>query len=235
MTSHTFVLVHGAWHGGWCWRRVIALLQAQGHRVFAPTLSGLGARSHLAAMPIDLDTHIADVVNEMRWEELDGVVLCGHSYGGMVISGVAEKMERAISSIVFLDAFLPDDGQSLFDIAPSTTRAAMDQAIAKGERMLPPRPAAFFKVNDKDQAWVDAMCTPQPLATFTQRLKLTGAHDRIGKKAYVRAPLYPNEKFNDAAARVRDDRAWRFYEVPCGHDVMVDMPERLTEILLEVA
>ena len=104
----TFVLVHGAWHGAWCWRRVARVLTRSGHEVFAPTLTGLAERSHLLSPAIDLDTHILDVVNEMKWQELNDVVLVGHSYGGMVISGVAEKMERAISSVVLVDSFLPE-------------------------------------------------------------------------------------------------------------------------------
>jgi pimeloyl-ACP methyl ester carboxylesterase len=104
----TFVLVHGAWHGGWCWRRVADRLRHDGHAVFTPTLTGLGERSHLLQPGIDLATHVADVVNLMQWERLSEVVLCGHSYGGFVISGVAEQMSAAIRAIVFLDAFLPN-------------------------------------------------------------------------------------------------------------------------------
>jgi thioesterase domain-containing protein len=106
----TFVLVHGAWHGAWCWRRVARLLTRAGHEVFTPTLTGLAERSHLLTHAINLDTHIFDVVNEMKWQELSNVVLVGHSYGGMVISGVTEKMERAILSFVMLDAFMPENG-----------------------------------------------------------------------------------------------------------------------------
>jgi pimeloyl-ACP methyl ester carboxylesterase len=106
----TFVLVHGAWHGGWCWRRVADILIKAGHRVYTPTLTGLGERSHLAHGNINLSTHVTDVVNVLKWERLEGVVLCGHSYGGFVISGVAEKMQDAIASIVFLDALVPEHG-----------------------------------------------------------------------------------------------------------------------------
>ena len=105
--AKTFVLVHGAWHGGWCWRRVSDLLERQGHKVFTPTLTGLGERSHLMSKEIRLATHITDVVNHLKWEGLEGVVLCGHSYGGMVVSAVAEQMADKIASIVLLDAFVP--------------------------------------------------------------------------------------------------------------------------------
>ena len=109
-------LVHGAGHGGWCWQRVADRLTAKGHRVFAPTLTGLGERSHLLNDKIDLTTHISDIVNEIKWKDLDQIVLVGHSYGGMVITGVAEQLVSRIASIVYLDAFLPGDGQSVTDV-----------------------------------------------------------------------------------------------------------------------
>jgi pimeloyl-ACP methyl ester carboxylesterase len=230
----TFVLVHGAWHGAWCWRRVARLLTHAGHEVFTPTLTGLCERSHLLTPAVDLDTHILDVVNEMKWEQLNNVVLVGHSYGGMVISGVAEKMEKAIGSLIMLDAFMPQDGQSVVDMQTPAMRDTIVAAERSGATTLPPRAAEFFKVNEKDRAWVDAQCTPHPIQCFLQKLALTGARERIGKKAYIRAAAYPSPYFDAglASARVKN---WRTYEVPCGHDVMLDMPERLTEILQEVA
>src|SRR5215469_5433201 len=114
--GYTFVLVHGAWHGGWCWQRVADRLRSGGHSVFTPTLTGLGERSHLLREGIDIGTHIADVVNVMKWEQLTDVVLCGHSYGGFVISGVAEQMAPAIRSVVFLDAFVPNDGDTTLSL-----------------------------------------------------------------------------------------------------------------------
>jgi pimeloyl-ACP methyl ester carboxylesterase len=234
-TAKTFVLVHGAWHGGWCWRRVSDLLERQGHKVFTPTLTGLGERSHLMRADIRLATHITDVVNVLKWESLSDVVLCGHSYAGMVISGVAEPMGPAIAALVFLDAFVPQDGDAMVDLTSAATRDALRQTAEKGEIGIPPRPAAAFAVNEKDRAWVDAMCTPQPIATFTDKIALTGARERVRKKAYIRARDYPNPGFDQAYARLKADPAWRTYELPCGHDVMVDLPERLTEILLEVS
>lgn len=234
-TPTTFVLVHGAWHGGWCWRRVADLLQTKGHKVFTPTLTGLGERSHLLRERINISTHVTDIVNVMNWEGLDNVVLCGHSYGGMVVSGVAEQIAGKIASIVFLDAFVPQDGDSMVAITNQPVRDALKAAVDRGALGVPPRPAAAFLVNEKDRAWVDAMCVPQPVGCFTEKMKITGARDRIAKKAYVRAGAYPNPGFDAAMARVQADKSWRVYDVPCGHDVMVDMPERLMEILLEAA
>ena len=231
----TFVLVQGAWHGGWCWRRVADLLEKQGHKVFAPTLTGLGERSHLLRAGINVSTHVTDIVNVLKWERLTNVVLCGHSYGGLVVSGVAEQMAEKIGSIVFLDAFLPENGDSMAELTSQAVRDQLTSASERGELGVPARSAAAFLVNEKDQAWVDSLCVPQPIGTMTEKLKLTGARERIGKKAYIRAAAYPNPGFDKAYARVKADHAWRSHEVPCGHDVMVDMPQRLAEILLEVA
>ena len=232
---HTFVLVHGAWHGGWCWQRVADRLRTGGHAVFTPTLTGLGERAHLLSPGIGLDTHIADVVNAMTWEGLDDVVLCGHSYGGFVISGVAEKMGSAIRSLVFLDAFMPRDGEAVQDLTSAAVRDTIAAAVHRGDLGIPPRPAEAFGVNPADRAWVDRLCVPQPIATFTDRIRLTGAVDRVARKTYVRAGSYANPGFDRALEAIKSDPSWRTYAVACGHDVMVDAPERLCEILLEAA
>jgi pimeloyl-ACP methyl ester carboxylesterase len=233
--AYTFVLVHGAWHGGWCWQRVADRLRGGGHAVFTPTLTGLGERSHLLRAGIDLTTHVTDVVNVIKWEELNDVVLCGHSYGGMVISGVADQMAAAIRSIVFLDAFVPKNGEAAQDLTSSAVVEMACAAMARGEITMPPRPAEAFGVNAADRAWVDRLCVGQPIGTFTQKLTLTGARDRIARKSYIRAASYANPGFDRALATARADPSWRTYEVSCGHDVMIDAPDRLTEILLEAA
>jgi pimeloyl-ACP methyl ester carboxylesterase len=233
--AHTFVLVHGAWHGGWCWRRVADRLRGGGHNVFTPTLTGLGERSHLMGAGIDLKTHIADVVNVMRWEGLSDVVLCGHSYGGFVISGVAEAMAPSIRSIVFLDAFVPGNGDTVHDLTAPAVRDAVSTATKRGDLVISPRAAEAFGVNAADRAWVDRLCVGQPIGTFTDKIALTGARDRIARKSYIRAKSYPNPGFDRAYNALKSDPSWRTYEVACGHDVMVDNPDRLTEILLEVA
>jgi len=233
--SDTFVLVHGAWHGGWCWQRVADRLRNGGHKVFTPTLTGLGERAHLIRAGIDLNTHVADVVNVMKWERLSDVVLCGHSYGGMIISGVAEEMASAIRSIVFLDAFVPKNGEAVQDLTSAAVKDVAQAALQRGDIGMPPRPAEAFGVNPADRAWVDGLCVPQPIATFTDKITLAGARDRIARKTYIRAASYPNPGFDRALAAAQSDSSWRTYNVPCGHDVMVDMPDRLAEILLEVA
>jgi len=235
MQAKTFVLVHGAWHGGWCWRRVVDRLTADGHKVFAPTLTGLGERSHLMSRDIGLSTHIADVVNPIRWERLTEVVLVGHSYAGFVISGVAEQVPMAIASMVFLDAFVPNDGECFIELTAPPTREAAEAAQRRGDFTVPPRPAEFFRVNEADRAWVDALCTPHPIATMLERITLSGARERVPKKAYVRARDYPSPAFERTYAELQPNPDWRAYLAPCGHDIMVDMPDWLAEILLEVA
>jgi pimeloyl-ACP methyl ester carboxylesterase len=201
--------------------------------VFTPTLTGQGERAHLLHPNIDLSLHVADVLGVVKCERLNDIVLVGHSYGGCVISGVAEAVGDKIRSIVFLDAFIPDNGESLFDVVQPAVKEVIQEVLDRGETMVPVRDAAAFKVNEKDRAWVDSLATRQPIGTMTEKIKLTGARDRIAKKIYIRASGYPNVSFDKAFARVKADRGWRVYEVPCGHDVMIDEPDRLTDILLE--
>jgi pimeloyl-ACP methyl ester carboxylesterase len=235
VSSKTFVLVHGAWHGGWCWCRVADRLRASGHIVFTPTLTGLGERAHLLHPDIDLSLHVADVLGLIKCERLNNIVLVGHSYGGFVISGVAEAVANKISSIVFLDAFIPDNGESVLDVVQPAVQDVVQDVLDRGDTTVPVRDAAAFKVNEKDRAWVDSLATPQPIGTMTEKITLTGARERVATKAYIRAAGYPNVSFDKACARTKADRSWRTYEVPCGHDVMIDKPDRLAEILLEVA
>jgi pimeloyl-ACP methyl ester carboxylesterase len=233
--SHAFVLVHGAWHGGWCWRRVADRLRDEGHAVFTPTLTGLGERSHLMRAGIGLATHVTDVVHTIKWEGLRDIVLCGHSYGGFVISGVAEQMADAIRAIVFLDAFVPRNGEALENLTVAAVRDAIRAAAERGDLGIPPRSAEAFGVNPADRTWVDRLCVPQPIATFTDKIALTGAAERVARKAYIRAKSYPSPGFDRALAAVRSDPSWQSYELACGHDAMVDAPDRLCEILLEQA
>ena len=218
----TFVLVHGAWHGGWCWRRVADRLTAKGHYVVAPTLSGVGERSHLPPDGINLTTQINDVVGETKWKDLDHLVLVGHSYGGMVITGVAEQLHERIAAIVYLDAFLPADGQSLADFS---TRASWPEPVT------PPLPASAFHVNAKDAAWVDSKTTSHPTQCFTEKLKVTGAYQSIPKKLYVRAPLFATKAFDQALEHCRADRTWQASTVTCSHDIMIDQPGDLAATL----
>ncbi len=231
----TFVLVHGAWHGGWCYKRVARLLRQAGHEVHTPTLTGLGERAHLMNRTIDLGTHVQDIVGVIRWEELSDVVLCGHSYGGMVVTGVAEQIAAKIRSLVYLDAFVPENGKSLFDYLPAEQSEQMrTDAAQNGEGyMVTPIPAARFAVNAADAAWVDAMCVKQPLATFEQNLALGGR--QVPKRVYMLATGWGPSPFQQFGARFQGDRGWQFVSFACGHDVMVDRPQDLAAALIAAA
>ena len=234
MTPTTFVLVHGAWGGGWHWRRVADRLRSRGHAVFAPTLTGLGERAHQLHPGVDLSLHIADVLGVLRYESLDDIVLVGHSYGGFVVSGVAEAFPGKIRSIVFLDAFVPNDGEALVDIVQPAVQEVIRGAQTRGDSTVPVRDAAAFRMNEKDRAWADSLANPQPIETFIQKIRLTGARERVAKKTYIRAIGYPNVSFDKFYERAKADPSWRTYEVNCGHHIMIDEPDRLTEILLEI-
>jgi len=232
-----FVLVHGAWHGGWCYGRVADILRRKGHRVATPTMTGLGERSHLFSGAINLTTHITDIVNTIRWEGLDRVVLLGHSYGGMVISGVADRIPAKIASLVYLDAVIPGDNQSIYDLVPpEIAKLQIDGAAANGGFAIPATPAAAFNVNPKDRAWVDAMCTPQPIGCMNERLKLTGGASRVARKMFILAADWGDGRgFRRQRDKIMADPSWIKHEMPCGHDAMIDMPERLVELLEEAA
>jgi pimeloyl-ACP methyl ester carboxylesterase len=229
----TFVLVHGAWHGGWCWQRVARLLRTQGHEVYTPTLTGLGERAHLLGRHINLDTHIDDVLGVLRWEELRDVVLCGHSYGGMVITGVADRAAERIAALVYLDAFVPDDGVSAADLLLPGRREQFHRNLEERGYgwLIPPVPAAVFGLNEADQPWVDRQCTPHPAACIEQRIVLTGAHETIARRLYIHAAAYAPSAFGPIAERLRRDPRWRVASLPAGHEVMLDMPQELAELL----
>ncbi|MET0278361.1 MAG: alpha/beta fold hydrolase [Pseudorhodoplanes sp.] len=231
----TFVFVHGAWHGGWCWRRVSDRLERLGHKVYAPSLTGLGDRAHLITSRINVSTHITDIVNILRFEDLTDIVLVGHSYAGFVISGVAEREFSKIRSIVFVDAYVPQNGQSIYSMSSDRLRETVNAAIKRGETGMAPARAAYFNVNEKDRAYVDSKCTPQPVGTYNEPLTITGARERISKKTYIRAKGWNAPGFDAVVARLRSDPTWKIHDMPCGHDVMIDMPDRLTDLLVAAA
>lgn len=229
----TYVLVHGAWGGGWKFARVAERLRKRGHIVFTPTLTGAAERSHLLSGAINLTTHVTDVLNVIRYEDLSDVVLLGHSYGGMVITAVADRTAEKIAALVYLDAFVPEDGQSLFDLnIPANTQMFLARAGGNGGLLIPPPPAkAYFNVNDADAARVDELAAPQPIGTMIEKVSLTGAYRGVKKNVYVHGAVLPREspfkRFHDGAKAA----GWETHALPCGHDIMLDRPDELTEIL----
>ena len=240
MMSQTFVLVHGAWRGGWCYSRVADLLRSRGHRVFTPTLTGLGERSHLTGLQaIDCSTHVRDITNVLDWEDLHDVVLCGHSYGGMVITAAADARADRIAALVYLDAIVPEAGKSLLDLNQSSEviSGILQATVGAGGRLVPPLPAAMFGTNAADLERVGRLCTPHPLACFCERLALTDNWRRVPSKTYVRATGWQGyEQLGFFSYRgIAGDDDWRKVDVPCGHEVMLDAPEALADILMRAA
>jgi len=212
-------------------------LQAAGHDVFTPTLTGVGERSHLNSPGINLSTHIADVANLIRWEELSDVILCGHSYGGCVISGAADSVSDRIRALVYLDAFVLEDGEALIDLLPPEQVQRMRQlAEDSGEGWrLAPIPAEAFNVNPRDAAWVNRQCTPQALAAFEERIRLTGGLDRIKDATHILATGYQEGSPFPACHERAKKKGWKTRTMASGHDVMIDLPDELTAFLLEYA
>jgi len=237
-----FVLVHGAWHGGWCWSRVRDQLQDRGHRVFTPTLTGLADRSHLLSIDITLDTHIADVANVIDLEDLNDVILVGHSYGGWVISGAAERVLPRLASLVYVDAAFPDDGQSLvtdFGGAAFEERVRAIQG-AGGIGMSGPSAAVMGIADPDDQMWVDSKTTEHPIGTYLTTIELTGGRERVARKTFVLATGYEGgnigrETFRGTHDRLAQSSGWTVRQIKSSHDIMVDAPHELVEILLEEA
>jgi pimeloyl-ACP methyl ester carboxylesterase len=242
--SATFVLLHGAWHGGWCYRDTARVLRASGHTVYTPTLTGLGERAHLNNQNITLETHIRDVCGVLEAEELSNVILLGHSYGGMVISGVADRMSDRIKSLVYLDAFVPEHAQSLNDclhVALSEEDAAAflsafrTSAMTGNSGLMVPIPAENFNVEMASRAWVDRRCSPQAIATFETQVLLTGRGLAITDRLFILAEGWDPSPFRYYARQVAGKAGWRVARVPCGHDVMVDMPVELANLLMTLA
>jgi pimeloyl-ACP methyl ester carboxylesterase len=234
----TLVLVHGSWHGGWCWSRVTPLLRARGIAFHAPSLTGHGDRHHLVSPAVDLSTHVADIANLIRWEDLKDVVLCGHSYGGMVVSGVADQLAERIHTLVYLDAHVPADGQSMMDLAGDEvrerlTRRAKEQGFGW---LMPPTPADFFGTTEKaDQDWVNGLCTPMPLACYEEKIRLTGKLDRVGRRVYLRLTEHRRPYFIAAADRHRGVAGWEVVDLPTAHNIMVTHPRLLADQLVRLA
>lgn len=236
LDSKIFVLVHGAWHGGWCYSRVRKILQQQGHDVFTPTLSGLAEHCHHYSPAINASTHIQDIMNLIKFERLDNVILAGHSYGGLVVTGVADRIPDKVSALVYLDAFVGKDGCSCLDLnIPEFQTGLFDDAQNNDGHTNMPIPAALFGVNEADQAWVDGNCTRHPFATFTERLSLTGDFEEITNKTYVCATQWNPSPFKPIFDQIKQQPGWTLHEFDCGHDVMVDKPAETARILLDAA
>ncbi len=226
----TYVLVHGAWHGGWVWQRTARLLREKGHDVFVPTLTGVGERAHLAGKEVNLSLHVLDVCNLLRWENLDDIVLCGHSYGGAVVTGVADAMAARIRSLVYIDAFVLGDGEALWDYV-SPKHDYFLRGASKNAGRTRPIPSEEFGVNPDDIEWVKSKVVPMAIACFLERLRLTGQVEEVAKKTYVWCKGWSPSPFAQFHEKLKDDPAWTVLTAPTGHHLMIDDPEGCAEIL----
>lgn len=232
----TYVLVHGAWHGGWYWKKVVPLLHVAGHDVLTPTLTGLGERSHLPHPGVDLETHITDVLNVLEYEDQYDVVLVGHSYGGMVITGVADRVPEQVRHLVYLDAFIPASGESLFDhLTPELVARFEEDVRAQGEGWsIPPgSPEGYGVADPADIAWAGPKLVPQPVETFRQPVRLQPASPASATCTYILCSQF--DGFTRFAKRVQHQPGWRCRDLPTGHCAMITMPRELADLLLEVA
>jgi pimeloyl-ACP methyl ester carboxylesterase len=235
----TYVLVHGGGHGGWCYQRVSRRLRQAGHEVYAPTLTGLGERSHLVGPSVDLNLHVQDVVAVMHYEDLEDVILVGHSYGGMVITGVADQAPGRVGKLVYLDAANPKNGESLVDVAGpiiEMTRPA-GQVVNGVELVLLPSPdgGTLYGVTDPgDLAWMASRLTGHPWKCFEQKLEL------MNESRFSKLPQYHIVCTSTLATRhpqlmAEARAAGRLWDIDTGHDLMITEPQKVSEALLAVA
>ncbi len=212
------------------------LMRARGHEIFTPTYTGVGERAHLAHKDIDLETHIADVLGVLEFEDLRGVILVGHSYGGMVATGVADRASERLSQLVYLDAFAPRDGQSLLDLQTEEARQRVREGTAKegGGWRIPPNPAPP-DTRPEDLAWVNAHRVPQPIKCFEQKIRLTGAVDKL-PRTYIYCKISrPGDVFRQFRDRASTEKGWKCIDIDASHSPNVTAPEALAKILDGIA
>jgi pimeloyl-ACP methyl ester carboxylesterase len=233
----TAVLVHGAFHGGWCWRKVSALLAAQGWTVFAPSLTGLGERAHLATADTSLDTHVQDALALFEAEELSDVVLCGHSAGGSVVTAVADRVPDRVSHLIYLDAVIPHSGESVFDVvgdAEGVPAAFRALAVETDGWTVPPvlfTPEAFGVTDPHDAAWLARRMRAHPLRALADPVVLFGAPDLIARQTYVRCEGFPVDYGERMVERASTERKAAVHRTRSGHDLMITDPELVARLI----
>jgi len=230
----TFLLCHGAWGGGWSWKKMHPLMQSAGHRLLTPTYTGLGERAHLANPDVDLETHIQDILNVINYEDLRDFVLLGHSYGGMVATGVADRARDVINQVIYLDAFVPRDGQSLFDLNEPGRQPMSNAARAGDGWRIPPNPSPP-DVSQADLDWQAPRRAHMPIKCFEGKLKL-----QHGETTLPRSYIYCSRKdpasdpFAQFAKRLKNDASWRYFEIDASHSPNVTAPDALMKLLEEI-
>lgn len=225
-----FVLVHGAWHGAWCWRKILPSLWSAGHRAFAVTLTGLGDREHLMSPAIPLATHIEDVAAVIETEELTRLVLVGHSYAGLLITAVADRYAERVVRLVYLDAIVPRSGESWSSSHDESARQARRAVIAR-DGVLPPPPASAYGLTGEDAAWVDRRQRPHPGAPYEEVLHFDEARVAGLARTFVDCTSPALPAIETSRRRVRSEPGWQLVEIATGHDPMISAPAQLLGIL----
>lgn len=227
----TFLVCHGAWSAGWAWKKMYPLMAARGHHLVTPTYTGLGERAHLANPSIDLETHIEDILNVIRYEDLRDIELIGHSYGGIVATGVADRAQDRVSRLIYLDAFVPEHDQCLLDFLPEAERQRMLTLSRSGDGWrVPPNPTPPDTL-PADVEWLTARRVDMPVKCFEMKLRIGG-----GKPSAPRSYIYatraaPVDAFRPFAERAKSEPGWRYYEIDASHSPHVTAPEALMALL----
>jgi pimeloyl-ACP methyl ester carboxylesterase len=231
----TFLVAHGAWSAGWSWKKMHPLMQQANHRLVTPTYTGLGEREHLANPTNDLETHIKDMLGVIKYEDLHEIVLVGHSYGGMVATGVADRVPERISQLIYLDAFVPRNGQSLLDLNPPAARRRMEDSARQGDgwRVIPsPTPP---DTSPEDARWIAERRVAQSIKCFAMPLTLAHAEPAMPRSYVYCTRTPPGDPFRQFAERARVERGWRYFELDASHSPQITAPDALMALLLTIA
>jgi pimeloyl-ACP methyl ester carboxylesterase len=231
----TFLVAHGAWSAGWAWKKMHPLMSAAGHRLITPTYTGLGEREHLATPSNDLETHIQDVLGVIKYEDLRDVVLIGHSYGGMVATGVADLAHDRIAKLVYLDAFVPENGQALTDlIAPEAAKSLREGVKAGDGWRAAPNPTPP-DTQPEDAKWIAERRLPQSIKCFEQPLRLGNGESKLPRSYIYCTRVAPGDNFRRFAERAKAGRGWRYYELDASHSPHITAPDALASLLNRIA
>jgi pimeloyl-ACP methyl ester carboxylesterase len=231
----TIVLAHGAWSAAWAWKKMRPLFRAAGHDFFSPTYTGLGERSHLANQEIDLTTHIQDVTAVLEFEDLKDVVLIGHSYGGMVATGVVDKARRRLARVVYLDAFVPRDGESLFDLVdPQVAENMRGKAMAEGGGWRIPANPMPPDTAPADVTWATPRRRSQPLKSFEQKLRLQSSNEPPPRHYIYAKRSGPGDVFRQFGERCKSEPGWKYYEMDASHNPHITCPDALMALLTDI-
>jgi len=233
-SSKTFLVCHGAWSAGWAWKKMHPLMQAAGHRLVTPSYTGLGERAHLAHPGLDLESHIEDILNVIRYEDLRDIVLVGHSYGGMVATAVADRARDKVAQLVYVDAFVPADGQSLFDLNESG-RAPLQKAAMDGDGWRVPPMQTPPDTSAADVEWLAARRVHMPIKCFETRLSLQGGALTLPRSYIYATRVTPADTFGCFSRMTKNDPAWRYFEIDASHSPNVTAPEALMALLQRIA